>query len=154
MIDLYRELADLLGAFEQDQLDYALCGALALAVHGHPRATRDIDLLALPEDLDRITRAARRSGYTLEALPMTFASTGIKVKRLSKIVEGKPLMLDVLLVNDDLRPIWEGRIEAPWAEGRIFVVSREGLISLKLTAGRAQDLADVERLAKAGDDGL
>ena len=54
MADVYAELVRLVRAFDAANIDYAICGALALAAHGFPRATKDIDLLARPEDAERI----------------------------------------------------------------------------------------------------
>jgi hypothetical protein len=53
-VDLYAELAALVRGLDAQGIDYALCGGLALAVHGLPRATRDIDILARRVDVDRI----------------------------------------------------------------------------------------------------
>ena len=47
--DLIAELEQLVDALHADAAEYALCGGLALAVHGHPRATKDIDLLVRAE---------------------------------------------------------------------------------------------------------
>jgi hypothetical protein len=55
-------------------------------------------------------------------------------------------MLDVLLVEDALEPIWNDRRELAFRGGHIWTVSRDGLITLKITAGRPQDLVDVQRL--------
>ena len=49
MIDLFAEIRDLLTALERGGAKYAVAGAVALAVHGVPRATTDIDLL-VPAD--------------------------------------------------------------------------------------------------------
>ena len=149
MIDVYAELVAILRALETAGIDYALCGALALAVHGVPRATKDIDLIARKEDEERIRAAARGCGFTFEALPMEFAGSGIEVQRFTKLVEGRPLMLDVLWLNPKLEPVWNDRQQLPWREGTLSVVSRDGLITLKLTAGRAQDLADIQALTAA-----
>ena len=46
MIDVYTEFVALTRARDSAGVDYALCGALALAIHGAPRATKDIDLIA------------------------------------------------------------------------------------------------------------
>ena len=149
MIDVYAELVAILSALDAAGIDYALCGALALAVHGVPRATKDIDLIARKDEAERIRAAARGCGFTFEALPMEFAGSGIEVQRFAKLVEGRPLMLDVLWVNPKLEPIWNDRQRVPWREGMLSVVSRDGLITLKLTAGRAQDLADIQALTAA-----
>lgn len=64
---------------------------------------------------------------------------GIEVQRFSKLVDGRPLMLDFLWVSGPLEAIFDRRERIPWQEGELFVVTREDLITLKLTAGRPQD---------------
>lgn len=149
MVDVYAEFVAVVRAFDEAGIEYALCGALALAVHGAPRATKDIDLIARRDDADRIREAVRRIGFTFEALPMEFAGSGIEVQRFTKLVEGRPLMLDVLWLNPKLQAVWDDRERIAWNEGELSVVSRDGLITLKLTAGRAQDLVDIQSLAAA-----
>ena len=53
-LDLAAELAAIVAALDEAGIPYALCGGLAVAVHGHARATQYIDLLVLPEDVGRI----------------------------------------------------------------------------------------------------
>lgn len=151
MVDLYGELVALIRSFEERGVDYALCGALALAVYGVPRATKDIDLLARAEDEGRLREAVRACGFTLEALPMSFRS-GIRVKRFSKIIDARPVMVDILWAEDGLEEVWAGKRTLPWKEGSINVVSREGLVAMKLTAGRPQDLVDIQSLTESMDD--
>lgn len=45
MLDLYSEFERLIAAMAERQIEYALCGGLAMAVYAQPRATVDIDLL-------------------------------------------------------------------------------------------------------------
>ena len=52
-IDLFEETRRLLLALEQRGIEYALVGAVALAIYGVPRATTDIDLLIRLMELDR-----------------------------------------------------------------------------------------------------
>ena len=145
-MDLFRELQDLVAALDRERADYALCGAVALAIHGVPRATKDIDLLVLEEQLPRVREVARSCGFTLHSSPMTFSSSGITLHRFTKILDGQPLMLDALIAGPSLKTVWETRERLAWAEGEVSVVSRQGLITLKLAAGRPQDLVDVQRL--------
>lgn len=147
-MDLFQELKDLTLALDASTVDYALCGGVALAIHGVPRATQDIDLLVRPEDLPRFREVARACGFGLESFPMDFAS-GITIQRFTKLIEGQPLMLDALLVGGALTGAWQSRQVADIEGGRVHVVSREGLIALKLAAGRPQDIADVQRLKEA-----
>lgn len=145
-MDLFAELTQLVDAFDAEGVDYAVCGALALAVHGHPRATKDIDVMVPFALLDHARAAAKARGFTIEALPMTFSSSGITVHRFTKLDGSRALMLDVLVADGVLANVWSTRCALPFAGGQLWVVSREGLITLKLAAAQPQDLADVARL--------
>jgi len=81
MVDVYAEFVALVRAFEEGNVEYALCGALALAVHGAPRATKDIDVIARREDADRIREMTKRLGFAFEALPREFSGPGIEAQR-------------------------------------------------------------------------
>jgi hypothetical protein len=146
MIDLRSELETLTASLDTAKIPYAVCGALALAIHGHPRATKDIDLLAEPERLLELKAVARVHGFTLEALPMTFSASGITVHRTSRITGTQLLTLDVLEATGALAPVWASRQQVQTLRGSIWVVSRQGLVTMKLAAGRPQDLADLARL--------
>ena len=144
--DLLEELARLVSALDGAQIPYALCGGVAMAIHGVPRATQDIDLLAEEADIDRIRTAVVGCGFLFESLPMTFSSSGITIQRFTKLVDAQPLMFDVLFAGGPLAAVWADRQKVRWRGGEVSVVSRAGLISLKLAAGRPQDIADVQRL--------
>jgi hypothetical protein len=148
-MDFFQELKSLVIALEASAIDYALCGGVAVAIHGAPRATQDIDLLLREEDLDLLRPVARACGFGLESLPMEFSS-GVTVQRFTKIIGTEPLMLDVLFVGRTLEAVWAGRQTLELEGAKVRVVSREGLITLKLAAGRPQDLVDVQRLEEMG----
>jgi hypothetical protein len=52
-LTLYDELREVLAALDEAGVEYAPVGALAVAVWGAPRATKDIDLLVQKHDVDR-----------------------------------------------------------------------------------------------------
>jgi hypothetical protein len=147
-VDLLEELSAIVSTLEARGIEYALCGGIALAIHGAPRATQDIDLLARSEDLERIRQVARDCGFVFESLPMDFASSGITVHRFTKLIGEVPLMLDALIADGPLAAVWQTRSTVTFEGGPIHVVSREGLVTMKLAAGRPQDIADVKRLAE------
>ncbi len=149
MLSLYDELRALSAAFDAGGVDYALCGGLALAVHGHPRATKDIDVLVRPEDLALARSIARACGFVLASLPIRFPDTGVELERVSKIVGTDVLMLDLLVAKEPLLAAWGSRRRYAWGGGDLAVVSREALVSMKLAAGRPQDLADLAKLAES-----
>ncbi|MGD9561875.1 MAG: hypothetical protein AB7F88_06620 [Pyrinomonadaceae bacterium] len=133
-------------------IEYAVCGGWAMAIHGHTRSTKDIDLLILSKDMGEILRILSEIGYDIEGLPLHF---DVEIRRVSKI-GGEPkrlITVDLLLVNDLLMGVWENRELQKWAEGTTSVVSRDGLIKMKLLAGRKQDILDIETLREAEDEG-
>jgi hypothetical protein len=149
-IDLLDDFRRLVSAFEAAGIGYAVVGALALAVHGFPRATIDIDLLIRREDLDSALRVAATIGYRFPAEPMTFRN-GMEVQRVTKVVGSDHLILDLLLVNEQLEDVWETRQRVSSEEGAITVISREALVKMKAMAGRPQDLVDLDRLRDEGE---
>jgi hypothetical protein len=154
MFDLYSEFRQLISALDQDRIDYALCGGIAVAVYGHPRTTVDIDLLILSESLDRVITIATALGYTIRGLEMSFSKGAIEIRKVSKIDSetGTVLSLDLLLVTPEIQEVWNSRVEADWEGGILSVVSREGLIGLKKMRGSAQDQADISALLEDVDD--
>ena len=154
MLDLYDEFNKVVTLLAEHTIDYALCGGLALAVYGIPRATIDIDLLIMPESLETVMPLARELGYKKETLPMRFTDRGIEIRRVSKIDQdsGDILMLDLLLVTPAILPVWKSRKEVAWEHGTLWVVSRDGLIALKSLRGSGQDLEDISRLKKERAD--
>lgn len=150
-MDPVTEMEALVDLFEAEGIEYALCGGLALAVHGYPRATKDIDLLIEAATVPRALAAAKRVGFDVPARKITFGlktSTPREVHRVSKLEDatGKLLTLDLLVVSHDLEEVWKTR-KIVQADGRkLTVVSREGLATMKRIAGRPQDLADLAKL--------
>lgn len=144
-LSLFEETVGLLTDLERRGIPYAVAGAVALAIHGVPRATTDLDLLVDPRDLDALLGVARARQFGIEALPMRF-SDGMEVRRVTKVDGAEMLTLDLLLVNPNLEPVWTSRERIPTERGEFWVVSRQGLIQMKAWAGREQDLADIVRL--------
>ncbi len=123
-----------------------------MAIHGLPRATVDIDLLILSEDLEKVWQTAESLGYDVEGLPLHFGV--IEIRRISKIdkEEKRLFTIDFLLVTDELKEVWENRELIEWEDGKTWTVSREGLILLKTISGREQDLIDIKKLKESKDE--
>lgn len=150
MATLLDEFRSITTALNDAGIDYAVCGGWAMAIHGLPRATMDIDLLIRAEDLDRVVGIARSNGFDIEGLPLHF---DIEIRRISKIDRASKqlITLDLRLVSDEQRDIWDDRQKINWKEGQTSVVSRDSLIKMKRLAGRTQDLADIEKLQEVND---
>ena len=148
MIDLYEEFAGLIDALETAKAEYAVCGGLAMAIHGLPRATVDVDLIAPANADERVLEIARTLGYTIPADPMTLAAGAVEIKRVTKIdtTSRDLLSLDLLLVTPATEAAWRTRMRVRWERGEVWVVSRQGLIGLKRLRGSGQDQDDIRRL--------
>ncbi len=148
MLDLYEELKTLVSRLNTAKVEYAVCGGLALAVYGIPRATVDIDIMVQRAKLEEVHNLVRELGYIMKARPMTFAQEAIEIHRVSKIdpESGDLFSLDFLLVTSEIDSVWRSRREVEWEDGKLWLVSREGLITLKSLRGSGQDLDDIQRL--------
>jgi len=134
---------------------FAICGGIAVTIHGAPRFTKDIDLLVPDAELERALGVARECGFVLPAAPMVF-DAGLPaerhIRRLSKADEGDLLSLDLVLVHPGFGEVWSSRLLVEW-EGRVVpVVSAAGLAVMKRLAGRPQDLLDLESLGVEVED--
>jgi hypothetical protein len=130
---------------------------LALGLHGHPRATKDIDLLIEPASLDAAMTCVKRLGFDVPARKMVFGLRSGKhreIQRISKLdpQTGTLLPLDFLLVNDELAEVWATRTTMQAGPRKLAVVSRDGLATMKRMAGRIQDLADIAKLEGNTDE--
>lgn len=147
MSTLLDELSQLISALNENEIGYAVCGGLALAIHGFVRATLDIDILIQPESLEKAYKIGAENGFDIRGLDISFKARAVGIHRVSKIDnDGEMLSLDLLLVTPQVEDVWETRETIDFLGNQLSVVSREGLIKMKRLAGRPQDLADIERL--------
>src|SRR5437762_3101782 len=108
-MELLDEMIGLIDAFQQAQIDYAVCGGIAMAFHGHSRFTKDIDLLIREDDLSRVLAVAKERGFSYLAHPMTFATgttNEIRIQRVTKVVGSQFMILDLVLVGNILEDVW------------------------------------------------
>jgi hypothetical protein len=147
MLDLFEELRSVISRLDENGIPYALCGGLAMAVHGYPRATVDIDIVVPADDLARVETAVHPLGFSIPTAPMTFHAGAVEIRRLTKMhTSGQVLSLDILLVTPAIEQAWNTRQAMTWAFGNISVVSPEGLIALKSLRGSGRDQDDIKQL--------
>lgn len=154
MADIFEEFQNLIKKINQEQIDYAVCGGWAMAIHGAPRATVDIDLLVESENLNKVWMIAQELGYSIEGLPLSFAKGIIEIRRISKIDKESKILItiDFLLVTEGLKEVWEQREDIDFEDDKVWTVSREGLIFMKKISGRHKDLGDIESLMELEDE--
>jgi hypothetical protein len=148
-VNLKAELLGIVKALGDGGVPYALCGGMAVVLHGSPRLTRDIDLLIRPEHLEAARGVLGSCGFSIAAgiIPFDLGRPNERrVYRVSKMIGGELLTVDLLLLPPFLEEVWQDR-ETYEVEGTmVHVVSRAGLIAMKRVAGRPQDLSDIASL--------
>ena len=151
MNELPQDFCDLLLELADGGAEFVLVGGHAVAFHGHPRATKDMDVLirANPSNAERVYQALAEFGAPLGAFEVKaqdFATySGVLQIGLP------PRRIDILNRADGITfddAIAEGA--SFMLEGRtIPVIGRAALIKNKRAAGRAQDLADIQAIESA-----
>jgi len=125
-----------------------IVGAHALAFHGFPRYTGDIDVLlrATPDNAARIERVL---------VAFSFASLGLTAAdflHAGRVVQlgVAPNRIDLLtsLTGVTFEEAWDRRVQGDLDGVRVAFLSRETLIKNKRATGRTQDAADVENLER------
>jgi hypothetical protein len=141
-----RDFSDMLSALSAEAAEFLVVGAHALAAHGHPRATGDLDIWVRPsaENAERVWRALARFGAPLHDLTVRDLSTLGVVFQIGV----PPNRVDILTAIDgvDFESAWRNRRPATALGATFAVLGRQDLIVNKRTVGRPKDLADVQAL--------
>jgi len=150
-LDVIAELEAIVDVLDREGIDYAICGGLALGILGHPRMTKDIDVLIAPEELERSLRAVKSIGFDIPARKTVFRAGTPTEQRMQRVSKLDPetnslLPLDFLLATPVFASVWATRIAAEYRGREIKVVSPDGLVTMKRFANRPQDLADIAAL--------
>lgn len=146
---LARQISEVLTLLEACGARHALIGGLAVAAHGVPRATQDVDLLVGVADLDALHPRLLAAGYQCLHRSGDAANYLRGSERLDVLIAHRPLAMALLERAKVL--------DTPL--GRLPVVGVEGLIGFKLQAlandpSRVQDLADIRALVHLHREGL
>jgi len=143
------DFLDLLSALVAAKARFLVVGAYAVGVHGHPRATKDLDVWieASPDNATRVLRALRDFGAPLTGLKETdLATPGTGFK-----MGVPPRRIDILTQIDGVafETAWPRRIDATFADGiQCGAIGLDDLIANKRASGRPQDLADASALER------
>jgi predicted nucleotidyltransferase len=143
---LNKDYKEMLQCLLEENVRFLLVGAYAVAVHGFPRATKDIDFFvwATPENAANLMRALTKFGAPLHDISEADLSSegiifqiGNSPRRIDIITNISGVKFEQAYANKATISI-EG-IDVP-------VISLEDLIANKRASARTQDLADVEKL--------
>lgn len=133
-------------ALSDAKIDFLLVGAYAVAAHGHPRATGDLDLWVRPDDetAPKVIRVLADFGAPLHDLTVDdLAKPGMVFQ-----IGVEPSRIDILTAISGVTfdDAWENRLLIELDNIKLHVIGRADLIANKRACGRPKDIADAESL--------
>ena len=138
----------MLTALRDEQATFLIVGAYAVAVHGAPRSTGDIDIWVCPnvDNALRVWKALLRFGAPVEAMGLTpadLAQSGTVYQ-----IGQPPRRIDIItqISGVEFDDAWGSRVLEVVGGLELPFLGREDLLRNKLAAARTKDLVDVEIL--------
>lgn len=142
---------ELLGLFRSHRVEFVVVGAYALALHGHPRNTGDIDLLVRPteENASRIMAALTDFGFGAVGLSVPDFCHPDQVVQLGNA----PMRIGILtsITGVAWEEAWQGSEVGRLGSEQVRFLGREQYMANKRATGRLQDRVDLETMESVGD---
>ena len=145
-IGLPQDFKDFLRLLDAEAVEYLLIGGYAVAYHGYPRATEDIDiwLASSPQNAQRIIRALKEFGFDVPEL-----SPDLFLKPESIVRMGVPplrIELSTTISGVDFAECYRARVTEAIDGITVSIINLTDLKKNKRASGRHRDLDDLERL--------
>ncbi len=145
-IRLPPDFREFLRLLDESNVEYLVVGGYAVAYHGHPRATGDIDIwIRMSEENARRTALVLKSfGFDLPEVEARLFLLPDQVVRMGN----PPLRIEILTTIDGVEfcDCYERRVAMDLDGLLVAVIALEDLKRNKRAAGRPQDLSDLEEL--------
>jgi predicted nucleotidyltransferase len=143
---LHHDIREFIALCLSRKVEFLLVGGYALAFHGAPRFTEDIDLMVLvsPENADRLHQVLNEFGFGNAGIKRTDFLDADQVIQLGRA----PHRIDILtgISGVTWQEAWASRSQVDLDGLEIHVIGKTELIRNKQATGRPQDLADLARL--------
>ncbi len=145
---LQKDLREFIELLNAANVRYVVVGGYAVAFHGHPRATGDIDVFIETSEANaqKMEDVIRRFGFQATGLTREdFAQSDVIVQ-----LGVPPNRIDIITSVDAVpfEEAWATRIDSMLAGTSIRMISKELLLRNKRALGRSQDVADAERISE------
>ena len=145
-----KDFRDLCALLNEEKIDYLIVGAYAVAFHGVPRATGDLDVLVRPEEehVQRLLAAVKAFGFPTDEVTPGYLLTHGKILQLGRVPVQIHIMTSITGVTWD--SAWVTRKEGMYGDLPVFFIGLSALLTNKTAIGRSKDLADVKALRRKG----
>lgn len=150
-MDLAPDFDEFCALLTARDVEFVIVGAHALAFHGAPRFTGDLDILVRPTETNgrRVLAAIAEFGFPTTPL------TAMDMVEGSKVIEMglAPVQIHVMSQIDGVTwdEVWASREVGPFGHRTVAFIGREAFLRNKRAAGRPKDLADIEALRESED---
>jgi hypothetical protein len=141
-----KDYEDLLRLFNKHKVKYCIVGAFAVAFHGRPRYTKDIDILVEPttENGKKIIEAINEFGFgSLKLTQDDFVKPGQIIQ-----LGFEPVRIDIVtsISGCPFEKVWKNKRMGTYGKERVFFLGLDELITNKKKAGREIDAVDLQIL--------
>lgn len=147
-MELYPDFKELLELLNEQGVDYLIVGGYALALHGAPRFTGDLDiyLSTHSDNAKKVLTVLEKFGFGMLNLTEDDFTHDDQIIQLGV----PPVRIDFVTSIDGVEweTAWDNRIKGEWAEVPVSYLSKDDFIENKRASGRMKDLADIESLGE------
>jgi hypothetical protein len=151
-MDLAPDFEEFIASLIAHGVEFLIVGAYALAFHGAPRFTGDLDVLVRPteENASRVLAAIRAFGFPVTDLrPQDI----VDARRMLQMGE-QPVQIHVMSAISGVPwdDAWKARAMGLCGRHEVAFLGREAFLRNKQAAGRPKDLADIDALTPGDDE--
>lgn len=145
-MNLAPDFDEFCGLLSAHGAEYVIVGAHALAYHGAPRFTGDLDILVRPTEENGRKVLAAIADFGFPTAPLTAADFlgGTKIVEMGIV----PVQIHVMSAIDGVTwdEVWQGSERGQFGARDVRFIGREAFVRNKRAAGRLKDLADIDAL--------
>ena len=147
-MEIQSDFKELLESFNRNSVEYVIVGGYALAFHGAPRYTGDLDILVntSEDNAHRILNALNEFGFGSVGLSLQDFIESNKVIQLGY----PPVRIDIVTSISGVSWVeaYQNRVAGKYGDITVYYIGRKQFVINKRTVGRKKDLADLEALSE------
>ena len=147
-MEAQKDFRDLLELFNAHKVEYMIVWAYALAFHGAPHYTGDMDIFVKPDAENAQRIIAVLNGFGFGSIGLTAGDFEVE----DRVVQLGVVPVRVDLVTSITGVSWEEavseRVEGIYGDVPVYYIGRRQFISNKRALGRKKDLADLEAIGE------